>query len=167
MAFLRLFFYVATPTEMIFDRAFPFVTVKFFIGALVKRASYSALKLKGVYGALAGQLAAAAWAGWSTPGSSVARPVGRPGQTPRVDPRGWWLIVPGVLGVWVLFVCLLWPQLLTNYHGRPPAPATVITSLGMLASFGVCGVSIMFFYGLLTTRPQAAANPAGSRPPPG
>ncbi len=48
MACLRLYFYVATPTEMIFDRAFPFLTVKFFIGALVQSGSYSALKLNGV-----------------------------------------------------------------------------------------------------------------------
>ena len=44
---------------------------------------------------------------------------------------------------------LLWPQLLTNYHGRPPAQADVINALGMLASFGVCGVAIMIFHGLL------------------
>ena len=126
MAFLRLFFYVATPTEMIFDRAFPFVTVKFFIDALVRAGGYSQLKLQGVYGALAGQLAAAGVGGivyalfvrWRAPAAD-----GTP--RPLVDPRGWRLIAPGVLGVWVLFVGLLWPQLLTNYHGRPPAAATV------------------------------------------
>ena len=59
MAFLRLWFFVATPTEMIFDRAFPFVTVKFFIAALVRAGGYSQLKLQGVYGALTGQLVAA------------------------------------------------------------------------------------------------------------
>ena len=69
------------------------------------------------------------------------------------NPRGWWLVVPGVLGVWLLFVVLLHPQLLTNYHGRPPASADVLTSLGMLVSFGVCGVALMFFHGLLSARP--------------
>ncbi len=71
--------------------------------------------------------------------------------------------MPGVLGVWVLFVCLLYPQLLTNYHGRPPAQADVITSLGMLASFGTVRGVIMFFYGLLTTSPRPAAD-AGDEP---
>ena len=158
MAFLRLYFHVATPTEMIFDRAFPFVTVDFFIGALVRAGGYSQLKLQGVFGALTGQLAAAGAGGvayalfiWWRSRSDE--------QSPRrrlVDPGGWWLIVPGVLGVWALFVGLLWPQLLTNYHGRPPAMATIINTLGMLASFGVCGVAIMFFYGLLTVPPSPA-----------
>ncbi len=156
MAFLRLFFDVATPTEMIFDRAFPFVSVKFFIDALVRAGGYSQLKLQGVYGALTGQLVAATvggmvyalFIGWK------ARRDNRNEKRPLADPHGWRLVVSGVLGVWALFVGLLWPQLLTSYHGRPPAVATVITALGMLASFGACGVAIVFFYGLLTPAPR-------------
>ena len=79
-------------------------------------------------------------------------------------PRGWWLVVPGVFGVWLLFVVLLYPQLLTNYRGHPPGSADVITSLGMLASFGVCGVAIMFFYGLLTTAPGPNAKASADEP---
>ncbi len=160
MAFLRLFFYVATPTEMIFDRVFPFLTVKFFIGALVKSGSYSALKLNGVYGALAGQLATGGLGGmvYAVFLGRRAEPPDRDVSRPLLDPRGWRLIGPGVLGVWLLFVCLLAPQLLTNYRGRPPGEASVFTALGLLASFAVCGVGIMFFYGLLTTPPRPAAN---------
>ena len=167
MAFLRLFFYVPTPAEMIFDRVFPFLTVKFFIASLVRAGGYSPLKLHGVYGALAGQLAVAglggiayAWfIGWG-------RPPGDGERSGRIlDPRGWRLVVPGVLAVWVLLSALLWPQMLTNYHGRPPGQAYLISGLGMLISFSVCGLAIMFFYGLLTaaTRPPAAAiNPAAA-----
>ncbi len=164
MAFLRLFFHVATPTEMIFDRVFPFVTVKFFIDALVRAGGYSQLKIQGVMGALIGQLAAAVaggivyalFIGWRS------RSDDRNARRPLVDPRGWWLIAPGVLGVWALFVGLLWPQLLTNYHGRPPAVAAVLSALGMLASFGVCGAAILFFHGLLTVPPSTprAAEPS-------
>ena len=161
MAFLRLRFFVATPTEMIFDRAFPFVTVKFFIDALVRAGGYSQLKLQGVYGALTGQFVAA------TAGGVVyalfiqwrSRAENRSPAGALIDRRGWWLIAPGVLGVWGLFVGLLWPQLLTNYHGRPPAQANVINALGMLASFSVCGVAIMIFHGLLTIPPRAASTP--------
>ncbi len=151
MAFIRLCFFVATPTEMIFDRAFPLVTVKLFIGALNKAGGYPQLKLQGVYGALAGQLAAAALGGmvyalfirWR------ARTENHDRANTLFDPRGWLLIGPGVLGVWALFVGLLWPQLLTDYNGFPPLPATLITCLGMLVSFGLCGTAIMFFHGLL------------------
>ena len=167
MAFLRLSFFVATPTEMIFDRVFPFVTVKFFIGALVRAGGYSQLKLQGVYGALSGQLVAAMVGGmvyalfvrWRS------RTGNRAPDYALIDPRGWWLIVPGVLGVWVLFIGLLWPQLLTSYHGSPPAQADVITGLGMLASFSVCGVAIMIFHGLLTTPPRPTPTPARDEPP--
>ena len=153
MAALRLFFGVATPTETIFDRLFPFLTVKFFIGSLVRAGGYSQLKLQGVYGALAGQL------GTATLGGVVyAFFVGRLGW------RGWRLIVPGVLAVWVVICALLWPQMLTNYHGRPPAQADVITALGFLASFALCGGGIMFFYALLSAAPRTAADMPATEP---
>ena len=63
MGILRLVFGWPTPTELIFDRLFPFLTVEFFISSLVKAGGYTPLKLQGVYGALAGQLAVAAIGG--------------------------------------------------------------------------------------------------------
>src|SRR5215469_7321036 len=59
MALLRLFLGWPTPTELIFDRVFPLLTVEFFIGSLVRAGGYTPLKLQGVYGALTGQLAVA------------------------------------------------------------------------------------------------------------
>ena len=53
MGILRLAFGWPTPTELIFDRLFPFLTVEFFISSLVKAGGYTPLKLQGVYGALA------------------------------------------------------------------------------------------------------------------
>ena len=167
MAFLRLASGVATPTEMIFDRAFPFVTVRFFIGALVRAGGYSQLKLQGVGGALTGQLVAATVGGviYALFVRGRTRTGNRNPPRALLDPRGWWLTAPGVLAVWALFTGLLWPQLLTNYHGRPPAQADVINALGLLASFGVCGVAIMVFHGLLTVPPRAAAMPATDEEP--
>src|SRR6516164_9132996 len=63
MGILRLAFGWPTPTELIFDRLFPLLTVEFFIGSLVKAGGYTPLKLQGVYGALAGQMAVAAIGG--------------------------------------------------------------------------------------------------------
>jgi hypothetical protein len=56
MALLRLFLGWPTPTELIFDRIFPLLTVEFFIGSLVRAGGYTPLKLQGVFGALAGQV---------------------------------------------------------------------------------------------------------------
>ena len=172
MGILRLAFGWPTPTELIFDRLFPFLTVEFFISSLVKAGGYTPLKLQGVYGALAGQVAVAAIGGviyswylnrlerrqhWDNADHGI------------IDTRGWRLIVPGVLVATVLFVILLWPTLITNYHGLPPARARIVASLEMLISFSVCGFGIMFFHALLSARPAqqqyrkraVCARPAG------
>src|SRR3954451_25292767 len=60
---LRLAFGWPTPTELIFDRLFPFLTVEFFIGSLVKCVGCTPLKLQGVYGPMAGQVPVAAIGG--------------------------------------------------------------------------------------------------------
>src|SRR5438045_9774195 len=56
MALLRLFLGWPTPTELIFDRLFPLLTVEFFISSLVRAGGYTPLKLQGFFGALSGQL---------------------------------------------------------------------------------------------------------------
>ncbi len=63
MALLRLVLGWPTPTELIFDRLFPLLTVEFFIGSLVRAGGYTPLKLQGVFGALAGQVIVAGLGG--------------------------------------------------------------------------------------------------------
>jgi DMSO/TMAO reductase YedYZ molybdopterin-dependent catalytic subunit len=160
MALLRLFLGWPTPTELIFDRIFPLLTVEFFIGSLVRAGGYTPLKLQGVFGALAGQLIVAGLGGVLY-AFYLRRRDRRNGSritgNALFDARGWPLIITGVLAATALFVALLWPTLVTNYRGFPPGPAHVIASIEMLISFSVCGIGIMFFYGLLT-RPL---HPAG------
>ena len=155
MALLRLLLGWPTPTELIFDRLFPLLTVEFFIGSLVKAGGYTPLKLQGVFGALAGQLAVAGIGGvlyafylhWRSKDPTDDRAL--------LDPRGWALVIPGVLAATLLLAALLWPTLLTNYRGFPPATARLICALEMLFTFSVCGVGIMFFYGLLDRKPPS------------
>src|SRR5262249_7487736 len=149
MALLRLLFGWPTPTELIFDRLFPLLTVEFFIGSLVKAGGYTPLKLQGVYGALAGQLAVAGIAGVIYALYLRRKNRGELDGGSPTDSRGWSLIVSGVVGATLLFIALLWATLITNYRGFPPVTARLIASLEMLISFSVCGLSIVFFYGLL------------------
>ena len=65
--------------------------------------------------------------------------------------------------MWLLFTDPLWPQLLSNYRGYSPAQAEVISALGMLASFAVCGLSLIGFYHLLAAPAPLAA--AATTPP--
>src|SRR4029453_16717598 len=163
MGILRLAFGWPTPTELIFDRLFPFLTVEFFISSLVKAGCYTPLKLQGVYGALAGQVAVAAIGGviysWYLNRLDQRQHSDNADQR-IVDPRGWRLIVPGVLAATVLLVVLLWPTLITNYHGLPPAQARIFASLEMLISFSVCGYGIMLFHALLSARPKTSSKGA-------
>src|SRR5260370_5861412 len=63
MALLRLFLGWPTPTELIFDRVFPLLTVEFFIGSLVRAGGYTPLKLQGIFGALTAQVIVAGLGG--------------------------------------------------------------------------------------------------------
>ena len=138
MAGLRLLAGVATPTEMIFDHLFPLLTVDFFGNPLMQAGGYTSLRLDGVYVELAGQLLMTALAGviyaWY-----LRRHAGRGGEK---------LVLPGVVAVTLLFIVLLWPDLLTSYRGLPPERATLLRSVGMLLSFTVCGLALMGFYRL-------------------
>jgi len=151
MALLRTLFGWPTPTELIFDRLFPLLTVEFFISSLVKAGGYTPLKLQGVFGALAGQIVVAGIGGaiYALYLRRRVPDVKRPNDRALLDPLGWSLIVPGVLAATVLFIVLLWPTMITNYRGLPPGTARLIAALEMLVSFSVCGFGIMFFYGLL------------------
>src|SRR5947207_15072205 len=158
MAILRLFLGWPTPTELIFDRLFPLLTVEFFISSLVRAGGYTPLKLQGVFGALAGQVIVAGLGGVIYAFYLKRRDQRSGAQTTGtslLDGRGWSLIIPGVLVATILFVVLLWPTLFTNYRGLPPATAHWVAALEMLISFSVCGLGIMFFYGLLTRPPHA------------
>ncbi len=109
MALLRMFLGWPTPTELIFDRLFPLLTVEFFISSLGKAGGYTPLKLQGVFGALAGQIIVAGIGGvlYALYLRMRARNSETDEQRALVDARGWSLIIPGVLAATVLFIAVL------------------------------------------------------------
>src|SRR5467141_348509 len=90
MSLLRSFLGWPTPTELIFDRLFPLLTVEFFIGSLVKAGGYTPLKLQGVFGALAGQVVVAGLGGaiYALYLRRKAPNARRPDDYGIIDPRG-------------------------------------------------------------------------------
>jgi hypothetical protein len=102
MALLRLFFGWPTPTELIFDRIFPHLTVEFFIGSLVKAGGYTPLKLQGVYSALTGQIVVVAIGGLIYALYLRRKNKIKPDGQALIDPRGWSLIIPDVFGATIL-----------------------------------------------------------------
>src|SRR5436853_6395854 len=100
MALLRLFLGWPTPTELIFDRIFPLLTVEFFIGSLVRAGGYTPLKLQGVFGALTAQVIVAGLGGVLYAfylKHRNRRDVAQTAGTSQLDWRGWSLIIPAVL----------------------------------------------------------------------
>jgi DMSO/TMAO reductase YedYZ molybdopterin-dependent catalytic subunit len=142
-AFLRWTLGFPTVAEMIFDRAFPLITIDFFIRSIVWAGGYAPLKLDGVYGALGGQLAVAALAG----GAYALYMGGQTAFTARR--RAAALLVPGVAIVWVAFVIFLWPTLITQYRGVPPPWSRPLSALGLLIDFAACAVGIAIFHAWL------------------
>src|SRR5258707_4379690 len=143
MALLRLFLGWPTPTELIFDRVFPLLTVEFFIGSLVRAGGYTPLKLQGVFGALTAQVIVAGLGGIlyafylkHRDRRGGFRPIGHS----LLDARGLSLIISCVLVATVLFVALLLPTPLTHYRCLPPGTAHALASLEMLISFSVFGL---------------------------
>ncbi len=98
MALLRMFLGWPTPTELIFDRLFPLLTVEFFISSLVRAGGYTSLKLQGVFGALAGQIFVAGLGGviyafylrWRD-----RRDQDRVNDNRLIDARGWPVVFQG------------------------------------------------------------------------
>lgn len=104
MALLRLGW--PRPTELIFDRLFPLLPVEFFISSLVRAGGYAPLKLQGVFGALAGQIAVAGLGGvlyalYLNRLDHRQREGRSPGGS-LFDARGRRLIIPAVLAATLL-----------------------------------------------------------------
>src|SRR5258705_9429731 len=123
MALLRLFLGWQTPTELIFDRVFPLLTVEFFIGSLVRAGGYTPLKLQGVFGALTAQVIVAGLGGvlYAFYLKHRDRRGGlRPLGNSFLDRRGLFFFIPCVLVTTVLFVAQGLAAPLTNFRGLTP-----------------------------------------------
>ncbi len=153
---LRLLLGSPSATELIFDRAFPLVSIDFFVEQINRFGGYTQLKVAGVIASLVGQILASGLAGLTYAlllESLRRRHKGKsPPPRPLIDPIGWKLIVFGLLLVWLGFEIFLAPTLITQYRGVPTALSPYLTSLGLLVEFAACAFGILLFYGLLTHR---------------
>jgi DMSO/TMAO reductase YedYZ molybdopterin-dependent catalytic subunit len=153
---LRLLLGSPSATELIFDRAFPLVSIDFFVEQINRFGGYTQLKVAGVIASLVGQILASGLAGltYALLLESLRRRHKGESSPPRplIDPIGWKLIVFGLLLVWLGFEIFLAPTLITQYRGVPTALSPYLTSLGLLVEFAACAFGILLFYGLLTHR---------------
>jgi len=129
---LRLLLGSPSATELIFDRAFPLVSVAFFIEQINRFGGYIQLKVAGVIASLVGQILASGLAGLAYALLLESLRRRHKGESPRarplIDPTGWKLIVFGLLLVWLGFESFLAPTLITQYRGVPTAISPYLTS---------------------------------------
>ena len=158
---LRWLFGLPTPSELFFDRAFPLVSVDFFIRAIVWAGGYTPLKVSGIIGAFAGQILVAAVGGaiYALYLGLLDRKKATQVSPSLIDSMGWKLVLPLLLIVWIGFEIFFWPTLRTNYRGVPAKYAIVLSSLTLLVDFGVCALGILAFYGLLIPGGKTAVAP--------
>ncbi len=148
MAVLRYGLGVATPAELTGDRLVPTFSIAQFFALLDRFGGYNELKQVGVTRVLGGQLALGLLGG-----VLYAGVVERPHARHRVQALNLSEIGPGRLFValfvgclWIGTLLFLWPVLGTHYGGLPPAQATWVTIVGLLISYGVYGLGLMWAY---------------------
>ncbi len=148
---LRFLFGVATPSELVGDRIAPLLGVNKFLELLGRFGGYNHLKQLGVSSVIAGQIIVG-----MIGGLSLALLSARTATTPNDSAnsrRGVVFVMCLVGALWLLSIILLWPTLGTHYKGLPLGPAAFTTVIALLFSYTVYGVTLLYFFGLLTKSP--------------
>lgn len=164
MALLRRHLGVASPTEMIFDRMFPIITIDQFLNSLQLAGGYTPLKLKGVAAALTGHalvgIVLGAAYGWLRGRDAAAGP----GHGRAARFLTWALAL-----LWVATIVLLWPQFTTQYRGWPAPWSEITNAFALVLVYGGFGLAVAWIHALLCPRPRqvfdaATAQPVGAEP---
>jgi len=162
MLTLRALWGIATPSELIGDRIAPFLNVWLFIALITATRGYNQLKQLGVSSVLVGQLVVGAAAGLVY-ALLLQRDLSQDPQC-GAGRRSDRFLATFVAVTWLLSVLALWPNLGTNYAGRPRGEAALASALGLLVSYAVYALLLRVFCRLLvgrsTVQPAAASAPA-------
>lgn len=151
MGLARLVIGLPTPAELIGDAFIPSLNLDQFFMLLIRFGGGNGLKRMGIGSVLAGQLVAG-----TLLGVVYAAIVREGGDRSR---RGL-LFLAAVGGLaWLVSVVFLRPVLGTNYRGLPIGPATIVTTLGLLAIYTSYGVALVLAYRSLTPTTPVAARP--------
>ena len=166
MMALRYGLGIATPAELVGDRLAPTFTIQEFFELLSRYGGYNELKQVGVTSVLAGQLS-----GWGARRCAVR--LDRPAAahtlvTIREATPATAMACcsshysSGVL--WLVTLLALWSVLGTHYGGLPPGSARVATGLGLLVSYAIYGLTLVWAHRtLIGPRTDRTTVPAAPR----
>jgi hypothetical protein len=153
MMALRYGLGLATPAELVGDRLAPTLTIQEFFALLSRYGGYTELKQVGVASVLAGQLAVGVLGGLLY--ALIARPrrthpSGLEGHAGDRSARLFAVCFVAIL--WLATLLALWSVLGTHYGGLPPGRARLATSLGLLVSYAIYGLTLVWAYRTLRDR---------------
>ena len=136
---------IATPAELVGDRLAPTFTIQEFFELLARYGGYNELKQVGVTSVLAGQLTVGVL------GGVLYALIARPWRIRLSDSEGhsggrYGLVFIALFvgGLWLVTVMALWSVLGTHYGGLPPGRARLATSLGLLVSYAIYGLTLVW-----------------------
>lgn len=152
MLLLRYGLGVATPPELTGDRLAPTLTIAQFFALLDRFGGYNELKQAGVTRVLVGQFAVGLLGGVLYALIVERQHLRNRNQAQYFGEARVSLLFVGLFVglLWLATLFLLWPVLGTHYGGLPPGSATWVTAAGLLVSYGVYGLALMWAYRMIT-----------------
>ncbi|MEJ7801777.1 MAG: molybdopterin-dependent oxidoreductase [Candidatus Limnocylindria bacterium] len=147
MLLLRTLAGIPTTAELLGDRIAALIPVNAFLALLGFFGGYNQFKQLGIGAALVGQLGLAVFGGIALAILSRREVLGNSDEPLWGIGRRTVAIILGLsVGVWLLLVAALFPNLDTHYFGLQPGVATVVTSLGfaiLLATYAAVTVATL------------------------
>jgi len=133
---------VPTPSELVGERLAPTLSVDTFIKLLTQFGGFNSLKKIGFGSVIGGQIVVGLLGGLAY--ALIAERA--TSRSSRTNNGGLRFVSFFVGTLWLATMILLWPVIGIHYYGLPPASASVVTAISLLAAYSLYGLSLVTGY---------------------
>lgn len=139
---------VPTPSELVGERLAPTLSVDTFIKLLTQFGGFNNLKKIGFGSVIGGQIVVGLLGGlaYALIVDRAASGNSRHAHRLRTNNSGLRFIFFFVGALWLATLILLWPVIGIHYYGLPPASASLVTAVSLLAAYSLYGLSLVLGY---------------------
>ena len=144
---------VPTPSELVGERLAPTLSVDTFIKLLTQFGGFNNLKKIGFGSVLGGQIVVGLLGGlaYSLIAGRATSRSSRLAHTLRTNNSGLRFVFFFVGALWLATLILLWPVIGIHYYGLPPASASLVTAVSLLAAYLLYGLSLVIGYRFISS----------------